>query len=213
MTFPMIRPILLASLAVPALMLGGCMGTQNRGVESVHQPVVDRTSYALDLATRGGALAPGEDYRLAGWMEGIHVGFGDRIAIDDPGGYAPTAHEQVAGVVARYGLLLSTDTPVTNAPVAQGAVRVIVSRMRASVPGCPDWSRDSSTELDQHTSSNFGCAVNSNLAAMVARPDDLVRGTEAGSVVDPALTSKAIDNYRKRTATGATGTLPATGGK
>ncbi|WP_210356890.1 CpaD family pilus assembly protein [Sphingomonas beigongshangi] len=209
----MIRPILLASLAVPALMLGGCMGTQNRGVESVHQPVVDRTSYALDLATRGGALAPGEDYRLAGWMEGIHVGFGDRIAIDDPGGYAPTAHEQVAGVVARYGLLLSTDTPVTNAPVAQGAVRVIVSRMRASVPGCPDWSRDSSTELDQHTSSNFGCAVNSNLAAMVARPDDLVRGTEAGSVVDPALTSKAIDNYRKRTATGATGTLPATGGK
>ncbi|WP_203308432.1 MULTISPECIES: CpaD family pilus assembly protein [Sphingomonas] len=209
----MIRPILLASLAVPALMLGGCMGTQNRGVESVHQPVVDRTSYALDLATRGGALAPGEDYRLAGWMEGMHVGFGDRIAIDDPGGYAPTAHEQVAGVVARYGLLLSTDTPVTNAPVAQGAVRVIVSRMRASVPGCPDWSRDSSTELDQHTSSNFGCAVNSNLAAMVARPDDLVRGTEAGSVVDPALTSKAIDNYRKRTATGATGTLPATGGK
>lgn len=209
----MIRPILLASLAVPALMLGGCMGTQNRGVESVHQPVVDRTSYALDLATRGGALAPGEDYRLAGWMEGMHVGFGDRIAIDDPGGYAPTAHEQVAGVVARYGLLLSTDTPVTGAPVAQGAVRVIVSRMRASVPGCPDWSRDSSTELDQHTSSNFGCAVNSNLAAMVARPDDLVRGTEAGSVVDPALTSKAIDNYRKRTATGATGTLPATGGK
>ncbi|WP_308815406.1 CpaD family pilus assembly protein [Sphingomonas sp. GV3] len=209
----MIRPILLASLAVPALMLGGCMGTQNRGVESVHQPVVDRTSYALDLATRGGALAPGEDYRLAGWMEGMHVGFGDRIAIDDPGDYAPTAHEQVAGVVARYGLLLSTDTPVTNAPVAQGAVRVIVSRMRASVPGCPDWSRDSSTELDQHTSSNFGCAVNSNLAAMVARPDDLVRGTEAGSVVDPALTSKAIDNYRKRTATGATGTLPATGGK
>lgn len=209
----MIRPILLASLAVPALMLGGCMGTQNRGVESVHQPVVDRTSYALDLATRGGALAPGEDYRLAGWMEGMHVGFGDRIAIDDPGGYAPTAHEQVAGVVARYGLLLSTDTPVTGAPVAQGAVRVIVSRMRASVPGCPDWSRDSSTELDQHTSSNFGCAVNSNLAAMVARPDDLVRGTEAGSVVDPALTSKAIDNYRKRTATGATGTLPATGVK
>uniref|UniRef100_UPI003B981AF8 CpaD family pilus assembly lipoprotein n=2 Tax=Pseudomonadota TaxID=1224 RepID=UPI003B981AF8 len=87
---------------------------------------------------------------------------------------APGAHEQVAGVVARYGLLLSTDTPVTAAPVAPGVVRVVVSRMRAGVPGCPDWSRDSSTELDQHTSSNYGCAVNANLAAMVARPEDLV---------------------------------------
>ncbi|AXJ94685.1 MULTISPECIES: CpaD family pilus assembly lipoprotein [unclassified Sphingomonas] len=209
----MLRHILLASLAAPALLVGGCMGTQNRGVESVHQPVVDRASYALDLATRGGMLAPGEDYRLAGWMQGMHVGFGDRIAIDDPGDAAPGAHEQVAGVVARYGLLLSTDTPVTAAPVAPGVVRVVVSRMRAGVPGCPDWSRDSSTELDQHTSSNYGCAVNANLAAMVARPEDLVHGVDAGSVVDPALTSKAIDNYRKRPATGATGTLPATGGK
>lgn len=210
----MIRSLLLASLAAPALLVGGCMGTENRGVESVHQPVVDRASYALDLATRGSTLAPGEDRRLAGWMDGMHLGFGDTVAVDDPGFAAPAAHDQIAGVVARYGLLLSTDTPVTSAPVATGAVRVVVTRMRASVPRCPDWSRDSSWEYESNTSSNYGCAVNGNLAAMIARPGDLVHGADAGPVTDPMLTNKAVDAYRKKAATGAGGLQGAgTGGK
>ncbi|MGR6328678.1 CpaD family pilus assembly protein [Sphingomonas sp. XXL09] len=208
----MIRSLLLASLAVPALLVGGCMGTENRGVESVHQPVVDRASYALDLAVRGSALAPGEDRRLAGWMDGMRLGFGDVVAVDDPGYAAPVAHDQVAGVVARYGLLLSTDTPVTNAPVAAGAVRVVVTRMRASVPGCPDWSRNSSNEFDANASSNYGCAVNSNLAAMIARPSDLVHGADSGPVTDPMLTSKAVDAYRKKAPTGAGGLQAASAG-
>jgi pilus assembly protein CpaD len=63
----MTKSILLASL-MPALLLGGCMGTENRGLESVHQPVVSRSDYAIDLGVSGGALAAGEQQRLAGWM-------------------------------------------------------------------------------------------------------------------------------------------------
>ena len=200
------RSILLATLAAPALLLGGCMGTENHGLESVHQPVVSRQDYALDLATAAGRLAPGENRRLAGWMNTMHLGFGDRVAID-PGSdanYATApARDEVAGVVASYGLLLSDDTPVTNAPVTSGTLRVVVSRMHASVPGCPDWSRNASSELDANTSSNYGCAVNTNLAAMIARPGDLVRGADPDTVADTALNTKAIDAYRKKPATGA----------
>ena len=57
------HPLLLATLG-SALLLGGCMGTQNRGLESVHQPVVSRADYALDLGTAGDGLAPGEARRL-----------------------------------------------------------------------------------------------------------------------------------------------------
>ncbi|EZP57363.1 MULTISPECIES: CpaD family pilus assembly protein [Sphingomonas] len=203
------RSLLLATL--PALLLGGCMGTTNRGLESVHQPVVARNDYALDLATGGRGLAPGEGRRLAGWMDAMHLGFGDRVAIDEAA-YAGAARDEVAAVVASYGLLLSDDRPVTDAPVTPGTVRVVISRMHASVPGCPDWSRNSSNEFDANTSSNYGCAVNTNLAAMIARPSDLVHGADPQTLADTTVNRKAIDAYIKKAPTGA-GTLQATSTK
>lgn len=195
---------LLASVGL-LLGLAGCMGTQNRGVESVHQPVVERNEYAIDLQTARGGLASGEPGRLAGWFDAMRLGYGDRIAVDDPGNAGALARAEVGGVVAGYGLILSDEEPVTAAPVAPGTVRVVVSRARASVPGCPDWSRDASIDFDQHTSSNYGCAANANLAAMAADPADLIRGQSATGVNDPRVVSKAVDVYRKRTPTGVDG--------
>ncbi len=193
--------LLLAALA-PTMLIGGCMGTQNRGLESVHQPVVSRTDYAIDLAVRGGILAAGERQRLAGWMNVMRLGFGDRISIDDPAYEGPGARGDVAAVVASYGLLLTEEAPIAAAPITPGTIRVVVSRMVASVPGCPDYSRDSSHEFNGNSSSNFGCASNSNIAAMVARPADLVRGQAGTGTLDPATSTKAIDAYRKAAPTG-----------
>lgn len=199
-----LRPFLFAAL-IPAVALAGCMGTKNRGLESVHQPVVSRADYALDLATGGGNLARGERQRLAWWLTGLRLGYGDRVAIDDPAGEGPAVRAAVADVVADYGLLLADASTISPAAVAPGTIRVVVSRMRATVPGCPDWSRDSSIDYEQNTSSNYGCSVNSNLAAMVASPQDLVHGVSAGGVNDPASASKPIDGYRKATLTGGGG--------
>jgi len=214
MTIMSKRSFLLAAVA-PALLLGGCMGTQNRGLESVHQPVVSRADYAIDLGTSGGGLAHGERQRLTGWMNSMNLGYGDRVAIDDPAGTGGGVRDDVAGVVAGYGLLLSDDTPVTTAPVTPGTVRVVVSRMRADVPGCPDFTRNSSNEFDSNTSSNQGCATNSNLAAMVARPEDLVRGRQGSASIDPATSTKAIEAFRKAPTTGNGNTVKSesTGGK
>ena len=192
------RLILLGPL-VPALLLGGCMGTQNRGLESVHQPVVSRSDYALDLVTAGGGLAPGELQRLAGWMGSLRVSYGDHVAIDTAGGPLPRVRDQVAALVASRGLLLSEDAPVSAAPITPGTVRIILSRMTASVPGCPDWSRDESHEFNSNTSSNYGCASNATLAAMIARPEDLVHGRSSDGIDDTLLSAKAITNYRKGT--------------
>lgn len=211
----MTRPLLLACLA-PALLIGGCMGTQNRGLESVHQPVVSRSDYVLDVATAGNGLDGGETQRLRGWLASMRLGYGDRVSIDDPAGASPGVRDDVAAVVAGYGLLLGDEAPVTGAPVAPGTVRIVVSRMHASVPGCPDWSRNMSVDYDQNTSSNQGCAINSNLAAMVANPGDLVRGQGRAEVNDPAMSYRAIDAYRKAAPSGGGGTAVASasaGGK
>lgn len=208
-------PFTLAAAVAPAL-LAGCttMGTQNRGLESVHQPLVARTDYALDLDAASGVLSAGEAERLNGWLAAMRLGYGDQVAVDAGAYRNDGAQAQVGGVVARYGLLLADRAPVTAAPVTSGTVRVVVSRMRASVPGCPDYSRDPAHEYEGNTHSNYGCASNTNLASMIANPGDLVRG-QTGGTTDPASAVKSIEIYRKATPTGGSSGLKSesTGGR
>ncbi len=191
-------------VATAAIALAGC-GTRNNGVESIKQPVVSRADYAFDVAATGGGLPREEVDRLAGWMASLRPGYGDRIAVDANTGADAAVRETVAALAARYGLLVSDEVPYTAGQIAPGTARVIVSRMRASVPNCPDHSRVSGIEYEGNTNSSFGCAVNSNLAAMIARPEDLVRGQPGAPSSDPASAYKAIDSYRKAAPTGAGG--------
>lgn len=198
----MTRLARLLALTAPALLLAGC-GTSNPGLEPVHQPVVQRSDYAFDVATGGGGLAAGEAERLAGWMSSLRLGYGDRVSIDGTQGYDSEVRDDIAAQAARFGLLVSDDAPVGDAPVAPGTARVVVSRMTATVPSCPDYSRVSGADLFANTNSNYGCANNANLAAMVANPADLVRGQTGAPSSDPLVASKAIDAFRKAPTTGA----------
>lgn len=197
--------ILLLTGAAAALAACGPVSTtpKNRGVESINQPVVARTDYVFDAATDGSGFAPGERARVAGWLASLRLSYGDRIYVDDPAGTG--ARNEVAAEANRYGILMSDPAPVTPGVIAPGTARVIVSRMRASVPGCPNWAREGQPETDNAASANYGCAVNGNLAAMVARPEDLVRGQPGAETADPVTNFKAIDTLRKSAPTGAGG--------
>ena len=175
----------------------------DRGVASVNVPVVTRAEYVFDASAPGGALAPGEAERLDAWFQGLDVGYGDVIYVD--GGYAPAARNQIARVAGHYGMLLSAGAPVAAGVVPADSVRVVVSRNRAIVPGCPNWSRPASPDLENHSMSNFGCSVNSNIAAMVANPQDLIHGREGSGVGDADTAAKAIDLYRKTPPSGTKG--------
>ena len=194
------------ALAITAAALAGCSTTgadqPSRGVASVNVPVVTRADYALDLAAPDGSLSPGEQARLDSWFRSMDLGYGDAIYID---GYAGMARDDVARVAGNYGLLVSAGAPVTVGQVGPGNVRVVVSRTRASVPSCPNWSEASSPNFDNKSMSNFGCGVNANLAAMIANPEDLVHGREGSGLGDNRATVKALEYYRKAPPTGTTG--------
>jgi len=200
----MFTRIALPLLMAPALLLGGC-GTYNGGVDSVYQPVVERSDYVFDLQTAGYSLADGEQQRLAGWLQSMKLRYGDKVAIDD-GGDGSTARGEIASEVGRYGLTLSDKAPVTVGQVGPGTLRVVVTRMTASVPSCPDFSRQYQPDFSASTTSNFGCAANSNLAAMVADPADLVRGEPGSPTSDPTTSMKAIGARRAAAPTGGGGT-------
>ena len=174
-----------------------------RGVSSINVPVVARTDYAFDLAAPDGSLSAAESARLDAWFRSLELGYGDSIYVDGP--YAYGARDDVARVAGRYGLLVAAGAPVTPGAVPSGMVRVVVARTRASVPNCPNWEPASQPSHGNAQMPNFGCGVNSNLAAMVANPQDLVHGREGSGVGDNRTAVKAVDSYRKAVPTGTTG--------
>jgi pilus assembly protein CpaD len=208
------RNLLIALLATGTLLTAPADARRRpqgveHGLDSPAQPVVQRTDYVIDLAAREDRLSPTERSRLNAWFGSLGIGYGDRIWVDEA--YGPTgARQDVARVAAEYGLLLSDGAPVTAGNVAPGTVRVIVSRSFAYVPGCPfAESRGPSV-----TSANYGCSVNSNLAAMVADPSDLVLGHAGNGARDTGTAAKAIKVYRETPPTGVKGltTISTQGG-
>ena len=188
-----------------SLGLGACAGMpDNRSLYSTKQPVVERTHYTFDVATSGDSLPVSEQRRLNGWFDTMELRYGDRISVDDPAN-SPGVRAAVANLAGRYGIIVADGAPPTEGYVAPGQARVVISRTLASVPGCPDWSAKSDINYNNATYPNYGCAVNSNMAAMVANPEDLVRGQQGTGETVILSSNKAIDTYREKPPTGTQG--------
>jgi len=212
-----------AALLLIGATTSGCLGSpfkanyheglrSNMSLYSENQPVVHRTDYVFDVNAGGDGIPSSELARLADWLDSIKLSYGDRVSIDEA--YASGAvRGDVARLLAEYGMMLDDGAPVTAGYVQPGSVRVVVSRATASVPGCPNWRKAKMSGAPNSTDSNFGCSVNSNLAAMIADANDLVLGQDQSGGSDTVAGAKAVKVYRDRTPTG-TGGLPSvsTGG-
>ena len=203
-TFPKLALALTLGLG-----LAGCGGMPaNTGLYSMKQPVVERTNMTLDVTTTTAGLPISEQQRINGWFETMDLRYGDRVAIENPG-QNPAVTNAIRDLAARYGLMISDAAPVTPGFIQPGQARVVITRATASVPGCPDWSAKSDMNYTNGISPNFGCAVNSNLAAMIADPQDLLEGKKGASETVIATSNKAISTYREMAPTGAAGLMDA----
>jgi len=193
------RIVSMALITALGLSVTACGSTTaNRSVYSERQPVVSKSNFVLDLSAGNGGLSTAEQNRLSGWFDALELGYGDRVSIDDPAySTSAVAKAAVETIVAEYGLLVSETAPVTEGNVPAGLMRIVVTRTSASVPGCPDFSHRSHTDFQARTSANYGCGTNGTLAAMIANPEDLVRGQGADGE-DQAQASKAIRAYRDK---------------
>jgi pilus assembly protein CpaD len=176
----------------------GLTPASNPSLYSINQPVVERTDYALDVNAYGGVSDP-ELQRLSAWFDSLQLTYGDRVAI--AGSADPQTRGDIARLAASYGILLSAEPALSAAALQPGVVRVVVSRNGAYVPGCPI-HEERQIYSPNKTSSNYGCAVNSNLASMIADPNDLVLGQVGSGDGNAATASKAIKTYRDKPATG-----------
>jgi len=186
-------PLMIALVALPFTALTPAWGKINRSVESTHLPVVQRSDYILDVPADR-LDAAGRD-RVLQWFDAIRLGYGDRVSIDASAAESDDAAPVIIALVARFGLLVSRGAPVTEGRIAPGSLRIVVSRAGATVPDCPDWRQPSQPNFTSSTTSNYGCAIASTMAAMIANPEDLVRGAETGTG-DAQTAIKAIRDWR-----------------
>jgi pilus assembly protein CpaD len=209
----MARLITSASLISMALATSACSAdtlgmkpefAPNPNLYSENQPVVQRTDYVMDVTTSSDGVPNRELGRLSDWFDSLQLRYGDSIFIEDSYG-DEAVRSDIQRLAAEYGMLVSRGAPVTAGQVQPGSARVIVSRATASVPGCPNWRQKPLSGGAITTESNFGCATNSNLAAMIANPNDLVLGQEGAVPGDSETANKAIKTYRDAAPTGAGG--------
>ena len=186
-------------LIAASLGLAGC-GTlpTNTSMYSVHQPVVERANYTIDLASDGDGIAVADQKRLNEWLETLDLRYGDRISIDSGDGMGnDNAARDVRAAAAERGVLVAERAPATPGIIAPGNIRVVVTRSQASVPSCPDNRTTHGHNFNAGNNSNYGCALNSNLAAMVADPEDLVRGRD-NKRLDSNSGNAAVNAYKKK---------------
>jgi len=185
--------LLVSALAATASACAGPM-SPDQGLASVHVPVVSSTNYVYDAAAPSGTLSAEDAARLDGWFAGLGLDYGDTLYVG--GDYSPYARSQVAEIAGKYGMLVTPGLPASAGEGTPGTVRIVVSRKRATVPGCPDWSKPSQPDFDNASWSNYGCAVNTNLAMQVADPEDLLHGKVGRATEDAEYAAKAIIMYR-----------------
>ena len=194
------------------LSLGACAGMPtNTSLYSTKQPVVERTNYSLDVDTNRSGLSITEQQRLNGWFETMDLRYGDRVTVEDPSSN-PAVKEAVNDLAGRYGLIVDAVAPTTSGVLQPGQARVVITRSTASVPGCPDWDARSDSNYLNATSPGYGCAVNSNIAAMVANPEDLLEGQTGTGENVVATGTRAIQTYRDAEPSGAGGLQNANSG-
>jgi hypothetical protein len=157
----------LAGLALPA----AAVWPPTAALESIHQPVVE--SHQLYARRRTPVPAACRSPNSAAWRAGSRRWTALRRSdlastIRSKRRNPRCGRWQLAG---RYGMLVGDDRAGHPGLCQSGTVRIVVTRSKAEVPGCPTGRQKVGQPTCKNaTSSNYGCATNGNLAAMVADP-------------------------------------------
>jgi pilus assembly protein CpaD len=215
-----LRPAL--ALAGLAVLVGACQsdGTTTGSLADYpsdlrarHPIVLAEAPRHLDVFPTGaGHVDPRQAADVAGFaLEYRRHGRGP-LSVQVPHGLPPAEAAAVARTAATVRRMLADGgvppavTPVSGYPVTMpgvaSAIRLTFSRTQAKVSNqCGTWPEDIgagdyAAGARNTPYFNFGCAMQSNVAAQVADPVDLVRG-QPESRIDSIRRAKVIDTLRE----------------
>lgn len=172
-----------------------------------HPIVLSEQPHHLDIFVRGARLDDRQKDDIGTFAE-LYVNEGrGRITVQIPSnvGGAERTFEAVRHVLAEAGVPAQALSRSHYEPRQQGLaapIRLTFHKMKATVDSrCGLWSQDLGVSdpgfnMRNEPYWNHGCATQSNMAAQIADPVDLVRGRSAGAI-DTARRTAAVRNLRQ----------------
>jgi pilus assembly protein CpaD len=124
-----------------------------------------------------------------------------------PNSYAAAAmSNQIESILADAGVLLGSihyRSYPAQAGEANAPIRLAYARMTASVGPCGDWTEGLARNNNNTNYGNFGCATQTNLAAMIVNPLDLLYPRQM-TPPNAARRGGVLQNYQDGQATDTT---------
>ena len=157
---------------------------------------VQLASFDHDIYFAPGAksLTSAQAAGLTNFLSTSGIGEGDIVTVEGSAKSALVAARRAA-VIGELKLLRIDAVSATDRKLATNSVRVHADHAVATAPACPDWHKPEADEPNNVTSSNYGCATESNLAAMIVNPADLVK-PKANDTADGFVLAKGVELYR-----------------
>lgn len=199
------------------LVAGGLAGCQtNPTSESIarydyrlrHPIVISEQAETLDIpvGAETRSLSPRLSEAVQGFArEAREQGNGEVEILVPSGSRNEGAAHSVAGHVRRAlgrGGIASPRVSIRAYPVGDpqvvAPVRVAYARVKAAVHACGRWTDNATTKDSNADYADFGCATQSNLAAMIANPADLLHPRASGPA-DRTRRDVVFDKYREGT--------------
>jgi pilus assembly protein CpaD len=193
-------------LAVGSILVAGSCSAANDGSTisedgARNHPIAVEPSYRdLKVQYAGGAdgLSAEEAAKFDAFVADYRVHGNGSLGISVPSGAGSRATITFFGERAAASGISRDKILVTTREAGNSDTRVDVSYIAytAHTQSCGDWSENEAFTLDNHTSANFGCSIQHNIAAMVADPRDLL-GPGAMGPVSTNRRATVLDHYER----------------
>jgi len=179
------RLLMAASAALVAFALAGC-ATDDLALDDTYQPYAPSERYPIEyskapvtiqVATTSGTLQPSQVNAIAGFARQSLAGGATPVTIRRPAGGGKSARvaQEIAGLLVQQGVPSHLIRKGTYPAGSGSPVQISYAKAYAHTKPCGEWDENLANTAQNTRYSNHGCAVQSNIAAMIADPNDIVR--------------------------------------
>jgi len=193
-------------LAVGSVLVAGSCSVANDGNTvsldgARNHPIAVEPSFRdlkVQFAGGGDGMSPQDAAKFDDFVADYRLHGNGSLAISVPSGAGSRAAITFFGERAALSGISRNKILVTTREAGNSDPRVDISYISytAHAQACGDWSEDEAFTMENHTSPNFGCSVQHNIAAMVADPRDLLAPGRMGPV-DTTRRTIVMDHYQK----------------
>ncbi len=209
---PMFRPLAVASLLLAAGFLSGCT-REELALETEYVPysgseqypiVVERGPTTMQVANNGSLTAS----QINAISHFGRQAAGAAITVSKPSAASTRQSHEIANLLAQQGVATGKIRMASYQGSKGGPVKITVTKPVAHTNPCGEWPEDLTETRMNHMSYNHGCAVQTNIAAMVANPEDF----ENPQPIDPATAASRLSGINAIDGTGGSGAATTSSG-